>query len=108
MAPDIGLFPGGVYPTTGAVVLAKLNFRKIDRYDKRFGHGFSVRLPWENPAAGRNFDALNVDISANVMGPRRVAGDLDVVVVSFEEPLVVHIKRLDRAMGRNFGGERDL
>src|SRR5438445_7593788 len=77
---------------------------EVDRHHQWLAQGTAISLPRIDPALRGELDASNLDVVVDVVRPRRVAGDLDVVVHSTEEAVLSEIDRLCLAEHFEFRG----
>src|SRR6204780_1104412 len=88
--------------------LEKDELINVDRHDQRFGRGMAVRLETEDPMLGRKDDAREPLNVGDVVGRRYVAADLDVVVVSLQESLLIEVQCLLCTVGRDILWKADF
>src|ERR1700689_3653692 len=81
--------------------LEKDELINVDRHDQRLRCGMAVRLETEDPMLGRKDDAREPLNIGDVVGRRYVAADLDVVVVSLQESLLIEVQCLLCTVGRD-------
>src|SRR5215472_9213326 len=74
-----------------------------DRHEVR--HGLAVRTGDVDAALGRELDAIDRDISAQVMRGGRVARNLDRIVVPLQQAIIAGIDGLDLRVGGDLVGE---
>src|SRR6266404_2242440 len=84
---------------------AKNKLIQVDRNDQWFGCGTAVWLTRENPSLSRKDDAGELFEIGDVMCGRRTAADLDVVIVSLQQSLLIEVQCLFCAVGRDIRGE---
>src|SRR6266852_227747 len=89
-------------------LLAKNKLIQVDRNDQRFGCGTAVWVTRENPSLRRKDDARELFEIGDVMCGRRTAANLDVVIVSLQQSLLIEVQGLFCAVGRDIRGEVDF
>src|SRR5258708_40222351 len=89
-------------------LLAKNKLIRVDRNDQWFGCGTAVWLTRENPSLRRKDDARELFEIGDIMCGRRTAANLDVVIVSLQQSLLIEVQRLFCAVGRDIRGEVDF
>src|SRR6266852_3836215 len=80
---------------------------EVDRYNKWLAQRTAISLPWIDPASRWELDASNLDVVVDVVRPRRVAGNLDVVVHATEQTVLSEVDRLCLAEHFEFRGVVD-
>src|SRR6266446_9591486 len=80
---------------------------EIDGHNEWLAQRTAVSLSRIDPASRWELDASHLDVVADVVRPRRVAGDLDVVVHSTQQAVLSEVDRLCLAEHFEFRGVVD-